>query len=75
MMNWDKMEMFKGIDLNDTFILSWRRNGSELRFDVEASIWPESKYYEAPKPDEYTCYKPAILTFALSVSAVNMTCD
>ncbi len=57
------MEIFKGIDLNDSFVLSWHSEGNELYFDVEASIWPESKYYESPKQDEYTCYKPAVLTF------------
>ena len=57
------MEIFKGIDLNDSFVLSWRSEGNELSFDVEASIWPESRYFESPKTDEYTCYKLAVLTF------------
>jgi len=43
--------------------MSWRSGENELIFNVEASIWPESKHYENPKKDEYTCYKPAILTF------------
>ena len=57
------MEIFKGIDLNDSFVLSWSNKGNELVFHVEVSIWPESKFYESPKKDEYTCYKPAVLTF------------
>ena len=62
-MNWNEMEIFKGIDLNDSFVLSWRSERNELSFDVEASIWPESRYFESPKTDEYTCYKLAVLTF------------
>ena len=57
------MEMFKGIDLNDSFVLSWQRGTNEITFELEASIWPESKYYEKPKTNEHTCYKPAILSF------------
>ncbi len=57
------MEIFKGIDLNDSFVLSWHQGENELTFGLEASIWPESRYYEKPKPNEYTCYKPAILLF------------
>ena len=56
------MEIFKGIDLNDSFVLSWRKEPNEVVFELEASIWPESEYYEEPKKDEYTCYKPARLS-------------
>ena len=62
-MNWEVMEIFKGIDLNDSFVLSWRQGTHELTFELEASIWPESKYYEKPRIDEYTCYKSAELSF------------
>ena len=62
-MNWKELEIFKGIDLNDSFILSWSSGSKDLTFLIEASIWPESKYYEKPKIDEYTCYKPARLSF------------
>ena len=62
-MNWKEMEIFKGIDLNDTFVLSWNSAGNELNFALEASIWPESEFYEKPKKEEYTCYKPARLRF------------
>ena len=53
----------KDIDLNDSFVLSWSLGTDELAFEVEASIWPDSKYYDKPKKNEYTCYKPARLLF------------
>ncbi|MDP5136065.1 hypothetical protein ORJ04_08910 [Rheinheimera baltica] len=62
-MDWRKLEIFKGIDLNDSFILDWSHESGRLSFELEASIWPESAYYVAPKPDEYTCYRKATLLF------------
>jgi hypothetical protein len=62
-MNWNEMEILKGIDLNDSFVLSWSLGTDELAFEIEASIWPDSKYYDKPKKNEYTCYKPARLLF------------
>ena len=50
-MNWEELEIFKGIDLNDSFVLSWRKEPNEVIFELEASIWPESEYYEEPKKD------------------------
>jgi hypothetical protein len=52
-----------GIDLQDSFVLSWSVENDWLTFEVEASIWPDSPHYEPPLPDEYTCYKRATLTF------------
>ena len=57
------MENFVGIDLNDSFVLGWELQESTLEFSLEASIWPDSKYYSKPKPEEYTCYKSAKLRF------------
>ena len=62
-MNWQDLTDFTGIDLNDSFVLSWSQDHEQLVFELEASIWPNSKHYEPPKKNEYTCYKPAKLTF------------
>ncbi len=63
-LDWEEMEEFKGIDLSDSFIESWDLSNDKLVFDFEASIWPGSKYYEEPSPDEHTCYKKAKLIFS-----------
>lgn len=39
-------------------------NPSDLIFLIEASLWPGHPHYEAPKPDEWTCYKQAELIFS-----------
>jgi len=62
-MNWKELKEFSGIDLNDSFVLSWNHDCNNLVFELVASIWPDSKHYEQPKNNEYTCYKPAKLSF------------
>lgn len=62
-MDWRDIELFKGIDLNDSFVLKWHHENSQVVIELEASIWPESDYYESPKANEYTCYRGATLSF------------
>ena len=63
-MDWRQLEDFKGIDLNDSFILSWEQSINKLSFELEASIWPESMFYTKPPANQYTCYRKATLSFA-----------
>lgn len=62
------MEVFHGIDLNDSFILDWSFENNCLCFELEANVWPVSKYYAEPKLSEYTCYRKAIFQFTNAVS-------
>jgi hypothetical protein len=62
-MDWNQIELFKGIDLTDSFVLSWAHDDNQLSFELEASIWPESEYYSKPQNGEYTCYLKAALKF------------
>ncbi len=62
-MDWTESEKFRGIDLNDSFVLGWSHEGKSVMFELEASIWPESNHYLPPKPNEYTCYRRATLSF------------
>lgn len=62
-MEWSQIELFKGIDLNDSFVLSWCHEADNVSFELDASIWPESEYYSTPKENEYTCYRKATLEF------------
>lgn len=66
------MEVFKGIDLNDSFVLDWRFEDNCLCFELQASIWPESTYFVKPKPNEYTCYRKAILQFVDTVAVTGL---
>ena len=62
-MDWNQLELFKGIDLNDSFVLNWAQEAGLLRFELDASIWPGSEYYSKPVDEEYTCYRKATLMF------------
>ena len=66
-MNQDNL---KGIDLTDSFVLSWRTEDDSLIFNVEFSLWPESEFYTPPKPNQYTCYRKSSLIFT-NVSQLN----
>ena len=37
-MDWRSLDLFEGIDLNDSFVLDWHHNDDQLIFEVEASI-------------------------------------
>jgi hypothetical protein len=69
-MEWSKIDIFRGIDLTDSFVLSWSHDGNELTFELEASIWPDSEYYSKPQNGEYTCYRKAALKFT-GVQSIN----
>jgi hypothetical protein len=62
-MNWTDMDVFRGVDLNDSFVLNWFLTQDLFVIEIEASLWPKSKFYSAPVNDEYTCYKKASILF------------
>jgi len=77
------MDIFRGIDFNDSFVLGWTSNEVEITFKLEASLWPESPHYLEPKSDEYTCYRKCEIQFTnftsysglLEQDAINPTKD
>ncbi len=62
------MEVFKGIDFNDSFVLGWCSNETTIVIKLEASLWPDSPHYLQPKPDEYTCYRKCEIQFTNFIS-------
>lgn len=66
-MNWQDLPEFQFVDLTDSCVLSWEQSGGDLVFDVEASLWPGHLHYQAPRPNEWTCYKRARLIFPRAV--------
>lgn len=55
----------KGIDLEDTWLLAMHFDNelNALSLKVDLSIWPDSNYYRAPLPKEWTCYRKAEINF------------
>lgn len=82
-MDWTELSEFKGIDLNDSFVLSWNQTSDKVEINIEASIWPQSAYYIKPKSNEHTCYRRATLIISgvievsglLPMDAVKPTID
>ena len=58
------MDIFKGLDLNDSFVLGWSSTETDITIKIEASLWPESSLYLKPKFDEYTCYRSCEIKFS-----------
>ena len=71
-MDWTELSEFKGIDLNDSFVLSWYQTSDKVEIRLEASIWPQSAYYIKPKSDEHTCYRRATLTILGAVKVTGL---
>lgn len=71
-MNWTELPLFKGINLNDSFVLGWTLAKDKLVFVLEASIWPESRYYLPPNHGEYTCYRKATIEFIDTISIMGL---
>lgn len=71
-MDWTELSEFKGIDLNDSFVLSWNQTNDKVEINLEASIWPQSAYYSKPKSNEYTCYRRATLTILGAVEVTGL---
>lgn len=63
MVDWWDMEEFQGVDLNDSWVLSWEETEDNLVFQIEASLWPGHPKYRKPPKSDWTCYRKATLSF------------
>ena len=60
---WRQLSEFAGVDLGQSFILSWHLQGDALRIDVDLCLETEHPFYEAPLPAESVCIRPAEIEF------------
>ncbi|NNF56967.1 MAG: hypothetical protein HKN04_01890, partial [Rhodothermaceae bacterium] len=60
------MAELDGVELEDSFIPSWRYSPSVggLLFELEARLCSDHTAWEQPMPSEFGCYKRAELLFA-----------
>ncbi len=63
MQSWKNNQIFNGISLQDSWILSWSISDDCVEFIIDFSLWPDSPYFEPPKKNEHTCYKIGKLIF------------
>lgn len=65
---WRRLREFKGVDLTNSFVLSWQLEGDDLQLDVDLCLLPEHALYEAPRPAQRACYRAASLVFPACLS-------
>ena len=51
------------VDLQDTFVLSWRKASGSLTFEVLANLLPTHPRAAPPLPNEWACYTEGAITF------------
>jgi hypothetical protein len=61
--DWRELREFKGVDLSESFVLSWHLSGEVLRLDIDLCLLPSHVFYESPRPAETACYRAAVLQF------------
>lgn len=61
--SWRELREFKGVDLSESFVLSWLLSGEVLRLDIDLCLLPSHVFYESPRPAEKACYRAAVLQF------------
>jgi hypothetical protein len=61
--DWRELREFRGVDLDESFVLSWRIEGGSLRLDVDLCLLPQHPFYETPRPSRRACYHAGIVEF------------
>ena len=61
--DWRQLREFVGVDLLQSFVLSWRVERETLLIDVDLLLTEEHPFYERPRPAERVCIRPAVIEF------------
>ncbi len=71
--DWRDLREFAGVDLLQSFVLSWDHSAGVLMVDVDLCLNPDHPFYEKPRPAERICIRPAMLEFpyCTSLSSAN----
>ena len=62
--DWRELREFAAVDLEQSFVLSWRVESETLLVDADILLTPEHPFYEKPRPKEKVCIRPAVIEFA-----------
>ena len=60
---WQDLREFADVDLARSFVLSWSTEGEALIVDIDLFLEPQHPFYEAPRPAEKVCIRPAVIEF------------
>ena len=63
MTDWTEISVFDGLDLSESFVLSWHLGKENLCFEVEFMVCESHPAYNPPPPGEWACYERGKLEF------------
>jgi hypothetical protein len=63
MRNWSALPAFFGLDLSESYILSWCRLEDSLRIEADLVITPDHPKFKAPPPHERACFSRGAVVF------------
>ena len=61
--DWRQLREFAGVDLTQSFVLSWKSQADTLSIDIDLFLCAEHPFYERPRPAEKVCIRPACIDF------------
>lgn len=61
--DWRRLREFAGVDLGNSYVLSWQIDGDTLHIEIDLCLAPDHPFYEPPRPAERVCLRPAIIEF------------
>ena len=61
--DWTQLREFSGVELAQSFALTWIVDAATLTIDVDLYLTREHPMYEKPRPAEKACFRPANLVF------------
>lgn len=61
--DWTELREFRGVDLTQSYLLSWGIESQSLLIDVDLYLRTDHPFYEEPRPAERACFRPAYLEF------------
>jgi hypothetical protein len=63
--NWTNLREFAGVDITQSYALSWMLEGESLLIDLDLFLKEEHPFFEKPRPAQKACFRPAFLEFPL----------
>ncbi len=61
--DWRKLREFAGVDLTQSYVLSWSVERDTLCIEVDLFLTKDHPFYEKPRPAEKVCIRPAVVEF------------
>jgi len=68
--DWRQLREFADVDLTRSYVLSWHLEADSLTVEIDLYLMPKHPFYEAPRPAEKVCIRPAYIEFPVCVGLV-----